>query len=340
MSAATHQAKPVEAPRRKNVALVMTADSSLHCGLLAVEPFRAANRLSSQANYQIDIVTVDGSPLQTTLQIQVNATASFQSEARYDLIMVVISYEQNQQYKRRLFSWLRRQARFGAHICGVDYGPLLVAECGLLEGYTATAHWGTIAAFRDQYPGTKVAEQLYVIDRDRSTCAGQVSVLDYSLAMLEKMSGPILAKAVNNELIYIEAKNGAAAQRRLINEDQWKGNPILAKASELMIESMEEPLTLALVARLCGVSIRELQYLFKRYLGRSPRDFYMELRLNRAKELLLYSGLSIRETGLACGFAAESTFFRAFRSRFNTTPMKLRQSFHRAPASRDGRRVY
>ncbi|MDQ7249755.1 GlxA family transcriptional regulator [Dongia sedimenti] len=322
------------------MALVITADSSLHSGLLAVEPFRAANRLSKQAHYNVDIISVDGAALRTSLQIQVQATGSFQSDTRYDLVLIVISYEPAAQYKRKLFSWLRRQARFGAHICCIDYAPLLLAECGLLRGYTATAHWTTIEAFRDRYPDTKVVEQLYVVDRDRSTCAGQLSVLDYSLSMLEKLSGEVLARAVNNDLVYIGMRNGAAAQRRLINEDHWRGNPILARASELMIQAIEEPLTLETVARFCGVSLRELQYLFKRYLGRSPSDFYMELRLNRAKELLLYSGLSIRETGLACGFASESTFFRAFRGRFDTTPMKMRSTFHRAPATRDGRRTY
>jgi AraC family carnitine catabolism transcriptional activator len=274
------------------------------------------------------------------MQIVIQATATFHADTRYDLVLVAVPYEPKSAFKRKLFPWLRRQARFGAHICGIDYGPLVLAECGLLKGYTATGHWSTLAAFQDMYPDTKVVEQLYVIDRDRSTCAGQVSVLDYSLAMLERFSGQILAKAVNNELIYIEARNGASAQRRLINENHWKGNPVLARASEIMIDAMEEPLSLQSIAKACGISLRELQYLFKRYLGRCPRDFYMELRLNRARELLLYSGLSIRETGIACGFLSESTFFRAFRARFDTTPMKLRASFHSAPPTRDGRRVY
>lgn len=338
-SVAPNDLKSNDAPRPRNVALVLNSDSSLHSSLLAIEPFRAANRLSNQPHYSIDILSLDGTPILTSLQIVVQATASFQSDTKYDLVLVAISYEPSSPFKRKLFPWLRRQARFGAHICGIDYGPLVLAECGLLKGYMATAHWGTIAAFRDQYPDTRVVEQLYVIDRDRSTCAGQLSVLDYSLSMLEKFSGHVLAKAVNNELIYIETRNGASAQRRFINENQWKGNPVLARASEIMIDAMEEPLPMRSVARACGISLRELQYLFKRYLGRSPKDFYMELRLNRAKELLLYSGLSIRETGVACGFVSESTFFRAFRARFGTTPMKLRASFH-STSTRDGRRVY
>jgi transcriptional regulator GlxA family with amidase domain len=339
-SVAPQNAKSADAPRQRNVALVLNSDSSLHSSLLAVEPFRAANRLSTQSHYSVDILSPDGAPILTSLQILVQVTGSFQSDKRYDLVLVALAYEPSTPFKRKLFPWLRRQARFGAHLCGIDYGPLILAECGLLKGYTATAHWSTIAAFRDQYPDTKVVEQLYVIDRDRSTCAGQVSVLDYSLSMVEKFSGQVLAKAVNNELIYMETRNGASAQRRLINENHWKGNPVLARASEIMIDAMEEPLPMRSVARSCGISLRELQYLFKRYLGRSPRDFYMELRLNRAKELLLYSGLSIRETGVACGFVSESTFFRAFRARFDTTPMRLRASFHSVPTTRDGRRVY
>ncbi|EXL10637.1 GlxA family transcriptional regulator [Aquamicrobium defluvii] len=322
------------------IAVVLTADSSLHSSLLAIEPFRAANRLSRQSLFSIDFVTPDGNPVETTLQIVVRPTASFGSDRRYDLVLIATSYEPSSAFKEQLFPWLRRQARFGAHICGIDLGPLLLAECGLLKGYTATSHWTAIAAFRDHYPNVTVVEQLFVIDRGRSTCAGQVCILDYSLCMLERYAGKSLSEAVSNELVYMNARSGDGPQRRFVGEWHWKWNPTLSRASEIMNNALEDPLPIGIVASMCHVSLRELQYLFKRHLQRSPRDFYMELRLNRSRELLLYSCLNIREIGLACGFSAESTFFRAFRSRFNKTPQKFRESFNNAPISRDGRRVY
>jgi transcriptional regulator GlxA family with amidase domain len=183
-------------------------------------------------------------------------------------------------------------------------------------------------------------EQVFVVDRNRATCAGQIACLDYSLFMLERFYGRALREAVANDLIYPIARSEDAQKRQIINGHAWHTNPILARAQTLMQSYIEEPLSIAKIAAACGISQRELEHLFQKYLKASPKSYYTTFRLQRARELLLYSALSVRETGLACGFVSPTTHFRAFRSSFKVSPLSYRKAFQGAPSSPDGRRLY
>lgn len=327
-------------PERSRRIAIVALEPALHAVLLSIEPFRAANRLSKSPLFQFDFLPVDGLPIQTTLNISIPPTAKLEDGSAYDLVLLHSSYEFSADRKGPLFKWLRRQASSSAHICAIDAAPLLLAEAGLLNGYSATSHWSTIASFKELHPHVDVVEQLFVIDRDRSTCAGQVACLDYSLFMLERFCGAGLREIVANEIVYPSARSDSSRQRHIINENVWHTNPTLMRAQQVMLDTIEEPLSIEALAERCKVSKRELQHLFRKHLKASPKNYYLTFRLQRAKELLLYSTLSVRETGLASGFSSPATYFRAFRSRFNTSPMNYRKAFQDSAAMPDGRRLY
>jgi AraC family transcriptional regulator, carnitine catabolism transcriptional activator len=113
----------------------------------------------------------------------------------------------------------------------------------------------------------------------------------------------------------------------------------MANARSIMEAHIEDPLSVEEIARQVGLSKRELQRRFQRLLRRNPIDFYREMRLKRALNLLQYSRLTIREIGIATGFSEPSTFYRAIRERFQKGPQELRASFHTGPSIPDGRRT-
>ena len=326
-------------PRRTFSIALASLEPALHAALLSIEPFRAANRLSQSPLFQIDFLSArnDRRP---AMDIALRPTASLHDSKIYDLILLHSSYEFSDDRKSALFRWLRRQAASRAHICALDAAPLLLAEAGLLRGYRATSHWSTIPSFRELHPETDVVEQLFVVDRDRSTCAGQLASLDLSLHMLERFCGSALAELVANEIVYPAARADHCPQRQIVNHTAWQTNPFLARAQQLMQETIEEPLSIEALAGRCGISVRELQYLFRKYLKASPKSYYLTFRLQRATELLLYSPMSVGETGLACGFSSPGTYFRAFRARYKSSPTSYRKAFRESGARPDGRRLY
>jgi AraC family carnitine catabolism transcriptional activator len=324
--------------RPLSVALVCV-EPAMHAALLSIEPFRAANRLSKSPLFTIDFLSTDDGR-RSSMDIALPASASLDADTVYDLVLLHSSYEFSSGRKSAIFQWLRRQAASKAHICALDTAPLLLAEAGLLQGYRATSHWSTIASFRELHPRTDVVEQLFVVDRDRSTCAGQLASIDLSLHLLERFCGRALKELVMNEIVYPSARAEHDRQRQIVNGIPWQTNPFLARAQQLMQETIEEPLSIEELASRCGISVRELQYLFCKYLKASPKSHYLTFRLQRAKELLLYSPMSVGETGLACGFSSPATYFRAFRARYMTSPTHYRKAFREGGAQPDGRRLY
>ena len=273
------------------------------------------------------------------MDIAIPATATLNSATIYDLVLLYCAYEFGGG-KSALFRWLRRQSAGGAHICALDTAPLLLAAAGLLKGFRATSHWSALASFRELYPDTDVVERLFVVDRNRSTCAGQIASLDASLVLLERFCGRAMREIVANDLIYPIVRGEDARQRQIVNGHVWHTNPILAQAHSVMQNAIEEPLAISDIAAACRVSQRELEYLFRKHLKASPKACYTTFRLQRARDLLLYSALSVRETGLACGFASPTTYFRAFRERFTVSSLNYRKAFQNASAPPDGRRLY
>lgn len=338
-SVRTNQAAEIDPDRKRSIALVIGREPSLHTIFLSIEPFRAANRVSEAALFSVDFMPADSDAPPASMDIALPVTANFDDGRKYDLIFLLVTYDVAEIAKPRLFKWLRRQSANGAHLCGVDAGPLLLAEAGLLDGYTATCHWTGMASLKEFSATSRIVEQLYVIDRNRSTCAGQAASLDYSMTMLRQMCGDSLYNLVCNELIYAAPRLADVRQREIVNGQPFMTNPILSRAQRIMQETVEEPLDMETVADRCGVSVRELQYLFQRHLNTSPKKIYMAFRLQHAKELLLYSSMSIRETGLASGFATPSAYYRAFYAVYQRSPQEYRNDFAKK-STMYGRNLY
>ena len=139
--------------------------------------------------------------------------------------------------------------------------------------------------------------------------------------------GSRLREFVSNEMVYPSLRSDDGPQKHILNGAAWHTNPILLKAERLMLASIEEPLTINEHAGRCDISKQELKHLFRKYLKTSPKSCYLTFRLQRAKELLLYGDMSVRETRLASGFSSPASYFRAFRERFATSAMNYRRAF-------------
>lgn len=321
------------------IAMLCVGEISLHTALLAVEPFRAANRLGPGKPFEIDFVGLTGGVLHSMIGLPLATRAVAEIGSNANLALILACYDTESSEKPRLFSWLRALRKRGAQIAGIDYAPLLLAEAGLLTNRRATAHWSALAAFSERHADIRVEDALYVIDGDIATCAGQIATLDFSLALLKPHVSAEMFQAVQDELVYRARDRGDQPQRPSRIETQRRGDPALTKAIALMEAHIEYPLPVTQIARQVGLSERELQRRFRGHICQGPTLYYRDIRLNRAFNLLQYSALSVREVGLATGFADHSTFYRAFRSRFHQSPQNLRAGFRAASATPHGRQI-
>jgi transcriptional regulator GlxA family with amidase domain len=92
-----------------------------------------------------------------------------------------------------------------------------------------------------------------------------------------------------------------------------------------MESRLDSPLTTAAIARRLEISVRSLELLFKKSLDISPGAFYLRLRLQAARRLLLDTRLSMQDIAVRCGFGSHSAFSRIFRHHFGVSPSGYRR---------------
>lgn len=215
---------------------------------------------------------------------------------------------------------------------GVGAGVLWLAEAGALAGVRTALPWSL-------YPGIDAADEhtlftphLYEIDGCHLTCCGGAASIDFALTVVETIFGAGVQARIK-ELLCIERVRGKDERQRVALQARFGAlQPKLTEAVSLMEANIEEPLSTDDIAHLVGISRRQLERLFKQYLGSLPSRYYLELRLQRARQLLQSTNNSIVQVGLMCGFSSGSHFSTAFGALFGNTPREERQRKLSGPA--------
>jgi transcriptional regulator GlxA family with amidase domain len=279
----------------------------------AVDPMRAANRHAGQRVFDWRFATPQQVDVALTSGLTIPA-APLNRVGPCDLLIVVASFDIMAQSSPALHASLRRIAGAATYIAGVDGGPWIMAQSGLLDGHSATVHWEDIDAFATQFPAIDTVNSRYQISGNRMTSAGATPTLDMMLALIHQTQGPALANQVAASFILDQSPAPTDPQSR--NPDPFRHNPITARVSQLMEGRLDEPLPLAQIAKQVGMSQRVLQLNFKAQLQTTPQKHYLALRLAEAARLVRTTHRALLDIALATGFTSQSSFARAYKTAF------------------------
>ncbi len=238
-----------------------------------------------------------------------------------DILLLIADNELQPQLFARFVPWLQSVPVWGA----VGAPVLWLARSNLLAGVRIALPWGLFGEADAVAERAILTSNLYECDADRLTCAGGAASLDFALALVEVLFGKTLLAQVQEILCVDRVRAGSERQRIALQARFGMLQPKLSEAVTLMEANLEEPLSTDEIAALVGVSRRQLERLFKQHLDNLPSRYYLELRLKRARQLLLDSHHSIVQIGLMCGFSSGSHFSTAFGMLFGITPREERQ---------------
>ncbi len=169
-----------------------------------------------------------------------------------------------------------------------------------------------------------MTSELFEIDRNRFTCSGGTAAIDLMLNVIARQHGHELAAGVADQFMHERLRDQHDHQRMSLPARLGVRHPKLLAVIEMMEKDLEEPVSRTELARSAGLSTRQLERLFRKYLNRSPARYYLELRLNKARLLLLQTNMSIIDVALASGFVSASHFSKCYRDFFGRTPRKER----------------
>ncbi len=290
----------------------------------AIEPLRIANRMSGRTLYRFSLFSETGEPARCSNGAQIVVDGPLGEVGHDDVVMICGGSDIRASSTRGVINWLRRIGRKGAVVCGVCTGAHTLAEAGLLDRRRATIHWENHDGFLEEFPDVDLTRSVFVIDGNRMTTAGGTASIDLMLTLIADDHGKDLANAVSDQLIHAAIRTDRDMQRLSIPTRIGVRHPRLSRVIEIMEQSIEETVSPADLAEEVGMSTRQLERLFRRYLNRSPKRYYMELRLAKARNLLMQTDLSVINVALACGFASPSHFSKCYRAQYGTTPYRER----------------
>lgn len=290
----------------------------------AVEPLRIANLVSGRELYRWSYVSENGETATSSNGTVTLVHHGLEDIPRCTRLFVLSGLGMKDRATPRLLAALRRERARGTPIGALCSGAWLLAEAGFLDGMQAAIHWEFHDAFMEEFPNINLVRNVFVADEKYVTASGGTATADLMLHMIERDHGYDLSVAVSDQMVYNAVRAATAEQRVSLQSREGMRNPHLAKAIQIMHDRLEHPVSPSTIAEEIGISVRQLERLFGKYLNTSPKKYYMELRLERARHLLLQTEKSVTDIALACGFENTGHFGRVYRAAFGVTPMVQR----------------
>ncbi|WP_121633132.1 GlxA family transcriptional regulator [Tropicibacter alexandrii] len=291
----------------------------------AVDPLRIANLISGQTLYRWSYASLDGQTASSSDGTRIEVQHRFDALPDCDRLFVLSGIRMQSKDHSVLLNALRRKDRMSTtRIGALCSGSWVLALGGFLNGREAAIHWEYHDSFMEKFPEVSLLRNVFVSDAKHPTASGGTATADLMLHMIAEDHGSDLSFAVADQMVYTAVREATAEQKVSLQSRSGMRNPHLAAAIARMKEQLEDPISPSEIARELGISTRQLERLFGKYLNASPKKYYMEMRLERARHLLVQTEMSIMDVAVACGFESPGHFSRVYRTAFGCTPMMQR----------------
>jgi transcriptional regulator GlxA family with amidase domain len=286
----------------------------------AVEPLRMANHVCGSTIYEWVILSLDGQAVTASNGLSLSPMYALDATDNIDILFVCGGLNIHNAVTPPLLNALHRLAKRGTALGSLCTGGYALAKAGLVDHYRTVIHWENMSALRAEFPKVIFIPQLFSIDGDRYTCSGGVAPLDLMLNIIKRQCGGDIVSMVSEQFIVERIRNNDDCQHVPLRAQVGGYHQSLIKVAAMMEANIKEPLSLDELASSIGLSRRHIERVFKRHLDCVPTKYYLELRLRRARELLLQTPMSIMAITTACGFQSLPHFSKSYRNLFGHPP--------------------
>ncbi|MFK5980031.1 MAG: GlxA family transcriptional regulator [Rhizobiaceae bacterium] len=314
-----------------SVVFYLVPDFSMIAFATAIEPMRIANRMLGYEYYRWRLASLDGNSVRASNGIKVSVTRNLKEERqalstsmRPAITFLCSGIDVEKVDNKSLYAYLRENKNSGVTVAGLCTGAYLLAMAGLLNGKRCAIHWENLPGFAEKFPTAEVYADLYEIDGNIWTCAGGTASLDMMLAMIARDHGDEIVNSVCEQALTDRVRSPTDRQRLPLRARLGVQNSKVLSIIEFMEANISEPLQLLEIAGYVGLSRRQIERLFHQHMGRSPARYYLEVRLDRARHLLIQSTLPVVDVAIACGFISASHFSKCYREMYGKPPLQER----------------
>ncbi|RWQ50181.1 MAG: GlxA family transcriptional regulator, partial [Mesorhizobium sp.] len=286
----------VNHPIRRSFVFFLVPDFTMIAFATALDPLRSANRMLGYEAYRWRLASIDGKPVRASNGVECAVDTSLEDERkkmsgseRPNMAVVCSGINVERYQNKSAFAWLREEYNRGVAIGGLCTGAHILAAAGLLSNKRCAIHWENLPGFSEAFPKANVFADLFEIDQNIYTCAGGTAALDMMLKLIGDDFDDNLVNRVCEQVLTDRVRSPTDRQRLPLRARLGVQNSKVLTIIELMEANLSEPLSLIEIADHVDLSRRQIERLFRTEMGRSPARYYLEIRLDRARHLLIQS---------------------------------------------------
>ncbi len=316
---------------KRSIVFFLVPNFSMIAFATAIEPLRIANRMLGYEAYRWRLASADGKPVMASSDIEFSANTSLDDERRNligenrpSMVFVCSGVNVESYQNKSALAWLRESYNRGISVGGLCTGAHILATAGLLSGKRCAIHWENLPGFSEAFPKAEVYADLFEVDSNLYTCAGGTAALDMMLKLIGDDFDENLINSICEQALTDRVRKPHDRQRLPLRARLGVQNSKVLSIIEMMEGCLTEPLSLLDVAGNVGLSRRQIERLFRQEMGRSPARYYLEIRLDRARHLLIQSSMPVVEVAVACGFVSASHFSKCYRELYGRSPQQER----------------
>jgi transcriptional regulator GlxA family with amidase domain len=316
---------------KRSLVFFLVNDFTMVAFATALEPLRIANRMLGYEAYRWRLASADGKPVAASNGVLCAVDTSLDEERRKmsgqdrpSMVVVCSGINVEDQGSKTVYAWLREEYNRGVAIGGLCTGAYILAAAGLLSNRRCAIHWENLPGFAEAFPKANVFADLFEVDQNIYTCAGGTAALDLMLKLIGDDFDDSLVNRICEQVLTDRVRSPTDRQRLPLRARLGVQNSKVLTIIELMEANLSEPLSLIEIADHVGLSRRQIERLFRQEMGRSPARYYLEIRLDRARHLLIQSSLPVVEVAVACGFVSASHFSKCYRELYARSPQQER----------------
>lgn len=321
----------VKQPVKRSFVFFLVPDFTMIAFATALDPLRSANRMLGYEAYRWRLSSIDGKPVRASNGVECAVDTSLDDERRKmsgadrpNMAIVCSGVEVEKYHNKSAFAWLREEYNRGVAIGGLCTGAHILAAAGLLSNKRCAIHWENLPGFSEAFPKANVFADLFEVDQNIYTCAGGTAALDMMLKLIGDDFDESLVNRVCEQVLTDRVRSPTDRQRLPLRARLGVQNSKVLTIIELMEANLSEPLSLIEIADHVDLSRRQIERLFRTEMGRSPARYYLEIRLDRARHLLIQSSMPVVEVAVACGFVSASHFSKCYRELYARSPQQER----------------
>jgi transcriptional regulator GlxA family with amidase domain len=280
--------------------------------------------------FEVTIVSIDGGPVNCLNRLLINPHSALEDVDAADLILIssILDIEKTLKYEGAAIDWLQAHYRKGTALASVCTGAFVLAETGLLDGKTATTHWGYVEAFKQRYPRVQLKPERLITDEGDLYCSGASNAcLDLTLYLIEQYCGHEVAVQCAKGFLLDLGRFSQAPYSSVLTYQKRHSDEAILQSQNWIEANFAASFSIDEIADKCHVSRRTFERRFKSATGDTPLLYLQRVRIEAAKKLLEANTMTFDEISYAVGYSESNFFRKVFKKHTNLTPKEYRNKF-------------